>query len=667
MGMIQNGYCEPGSLGYTLALQREFPMNPRLQAIAGPLSGETFPLVEGELSIGRAASNRLCLSDGKVSRRHCVITREGAGFKIKDLKSQNGTFVNTVPVEEMILKDGDQIRIGESQFVFLISGEVPNVLVTTVALYEPELKARSTVSLSAAEAVYLQHRKPETETPPSATWAQDLSVLFKISMAINSIRRLEALSQKLLELIFDVVPAERGAILHADENSGRFSSVFGYERLGHGAREIQLSRTIVQRVLNEGVAILANDISSDETMADADSLAASRIESLICVPMVIFGKVIGVIYLDTRDHEKPFDERHLQLMTAIAAIAAVATRNLLHMEWLEGENRRLQADIDLRHDMVGESAAMREVYQVIARAAPTDATVLITGESGTGKELAARAIHRNSPRSARPFVAINCAVLTEPLLESELFGHEKGAFTGAISLKRGKLEIADGGTVFLDEMGELTPAIQAKLLRVLQEQQFERVGGTQPIKVDLRIIAATNREIEDAVRNGIIRKDLYYRLNIVSLKMPPLRDRREDIPLLARYFVRKCAEKSKRRINAISPAAEECLLAYDWPGNVRELENAVERAVVLGSTDILLPEDLPEPIVEAQPASAASAMQFHDAVRESKRKIVLKALDEAAGDYSQAANLLGLHVNNLHRLIRNLDLKEQVKRDRSST
>jgi Nif-specific regulatory protein len=641
-------------------------MNPRLQAIAGPLSGETFPVVEGELSIGRAASNRLCLSDARVSRKHCVITQEGAGFRIRDLKSQNGTFVNTVAIEELILKDGDQIRIGESQFVFLISGEVPNVLVTTVALCDPELKARSTVSLSAAEAVYLQHRKLERETP-SATWAHDMSVLFKISMAINSIRRLEALSQKLLELIFEVVPAQRGAILHADENSAQFSSISGYERLGRDAREIQVSRTIVQRVLNEGVAILGNDISNDETMADAKSLAAFRVESLICVPMVIFGKVIGVIYLDTTDRERHFDERHLQLMTAIAAIAAVATRNLLHVEWLEGENRRLQADIDLRHDMVGESAAMREVYKVIARAAPTDSTVLITGESGTGKELSARAIHRNSPRSARPFIAINCAGLTEPLLESDLFGHEKGAFTGAVSLKRGKLEIADGGTLFLDEMGELTPVVQAKLLRVLQEREFERVGSTRPIKVNVRIIAATNRDIDEAVRNGIIRKDLFYRLNVISLKMPPLRDRQEDIPLLARYFVRRCAEKSKRRISAISPAAEECLRAYEWPGNVRELENAIERAVVLGTTDILLPEDLPEPIVETKSASAASAMQFHDAVRESKRKIVLRALDEAGGDYAQAASLLGLHVNNLHRLIRNLDLKEQVKRDRSAT
>jgi transcriptional regulator with GAF, ATPase, and Fis domain len=317
--------------------------------------------------------------------------------------------------------------------------------------------------------------------------------------------------------------------------------------------------------------------------------------------------------------------------------------------------------------MIGDSPPMREVYQFIAKAAPSDSTVLITGESGTGKELVARAIHRNSRRSSKPFVAINCAALTEALLESELFGHEKGAFTGAISQKKGKLEVADRGTVFLDEMGELAPAIQAKLLRVLQDQQFERVGGTRPIKVDIRLIAATNRDIDEAVQTGIVRRDLYYRLNVVSMKMPPLRERGEDIRLLARYFARKCAEKSKRKISGISAEAEACLLAYDWPGNVRELENAIERAVVLGSTEVLLPEDLPEPIIEVQTIPPNSTAALHDAVRESKKQIILKALDQTDGDYSEAARLLGLHVNNLHRLIRNLDLKQQVKIDRSSS
>jgi Nif-specific regulatory protein len=298
-----------------------------------------------------------------------------------------------------------------------------------------------------------------------------------------------------------------------------------------------------------------------------------------------------VLYLDTTRSRDKFNKDHLQLVTAIAGIAAVAIENARHFEWLAEENERLLAEVNIEHNMVGESPAMQRVYQFIAKIAPTDATVLIGGESGTGKELAARAIHRNSKRAQQPFMAVSCNALTESLLESELFGHERGAFTGAIAQKKGRLEIAAGGTVFLDEIGELTPPLQVKLLRVLQEREFERVGGTLTIKVDLRIVAATNKNLEDAMARGEFRHDLYYRLNVVSIEMPPLRERREDILLLATYFMEKYAAMCNRKLKGISPEARSYLLAYDWPGNVRELENTIERAVVLGTTDWIRPED----------------------------------------------------------------------------
>jgi Nif-specific regulatory protein len=312
--------------------------------------------------------------------------------------------------------------------------------------------------------------------------------------------------------------------------------------------------------------------------------------------------------------------------------------------------------------MVGESHRMRDVFQFIAKVASTDSTVLIRGESGTGKELAARAIHQNSPRSGKPFVAINCAALTETLLESELFGHEKGAFTGAIAQKKGKLEVADGGTVFLDEMGEMTPLLQAKLLRVLQEREFEHVGGTRPIKVDIRLIAATNRDLENAIRQGSFRQDLYYRLNVVSLTMPGLRERREDIPLLASYFATKYGQKCKRQVRGISPEARACLKEYDWPGNVRELENAIERAVVLGSSDVIRPEDLPEAVLETEPPAGGTPTRYHEAIKEAKKQLILKAVEQANGNYTEAAKQLGVHANYLHRLIRNLNLKPVLKK-----
>ncbi|MGA8581154.1 MAG: sigma-54 dependent transcriptional regulator, partial [Bryobacteraceae bacterium] len=284
-------------------------------------------------------------------------------------------------------------------------------------------------------------------------------------------------------------------------------------------------------------------------------------------------------------------------------------------------------------------------------------TVLILGESGTGKELAASALHRNSLRAGKPFVAINCAAITETLLESELFGHEKGAFTGAVALKKGKLEEANGGTVFFDEVTEMSPTLQAKLLRVLQEREFERVGGTRPIRTDVRVVTATNRDLEDSIRRGAFRADLYYRLNVVSLFLPPLRDRREDISPLANHFVRKHSRKLKKWITGISPQALALLRAYDWPGNVRELENTIERALVLGSTDRIQPEDLPESVIEASGSPTVSAGSFNDSITEAKKRLILETLQRANGNHAEAARLLDLHPNSLHRMIRNLNLK----------
>jgi Nif-specific regulatory protein len=313
--------------------------------------------------------------------------------------------------------------------------------------------------------------------------------------------------------------------------------------------------------------------------------------------------------------------------------------------------------------MVGASTRIRQVFDFIAKAAPSTATVLVRGESGTGKELVARAIHRNSPRAQKPFIAINCAALTETLLESELFGHEKGSFTGAVVQKRGKLEEAAGGSMFLDEVGELAPAMQAKLLRVLQEREFERVGGLRTIKADIRLIAATNRDLEEAVAAGTFRRDLYYRLNVVAVNMPALRERREDILPLANYFVRKHARSTTtRQIRGISPDAAPYLRNYDWPGNVRELENTIERAVVLGSTEWILPDDLPDSIMETEVEDTAAPGSFHELVKEAKKQIVLKTLDRCGGNYNDAAKALHLHTSNFHRLIRTLNLRAEVKK-----
>jgi transcriptional regulator with GAF, ATPase, and Fis domain len=310
------------------------------------------------------------------------------------------------------------------------------------------------------------------------------------------------------------------------------------------------------------------------------------------------------------------------------------------------------------HDMVGDSAPMRAVYERISKVAPSDCTVLICGETGTGKELAARAIHQNSPRARRPFVAVNCATLTEPLLESELFGHERGAFTGAVALKKGKFEIADGGTIFLDEITELAPAIQAKLLRALQLHEFERVGGTRTIKTDVRVIAATNQDLQAAVTAGRFRQDLWYRLNVVNVTMPALRGRRADIPMLASYFA---ARYGRGRQVQISREALDALRAYDWPGNVRELEHAIEHATVLGGSDRIVADDLPEAVLDASAAlPSGTAAAYHRAVLETKRRLILDAIEKSGGNYTAAARLLGINPTYLHRLVNNLQLRDMT-------
>jgi Nif-specific regulatory protein len=375
----------------------------------------------------------------------------------------------------------------------------------------------------------------------------------------------------------------------------------------------------------------------------------------------VIQRVIGCIYLDSNSLDNRLHEEHLQLVTAIAGISAFALENARRLQWLEQENERLTVEISQERSLVGESARMKEIYQFLKRVAPTDSTVLIEGESGTGKELAARALHRNSPRANKPFVAINCAAIPETLLESDLFGHERGAFTGAAGLKKGRLEVADSGVVFLDEIGELAPVLQVKLLRVLQEREFERVGGSHPIKVDIRLIAASNCNLDQAVRDGTFRKDLYYRLAVLKVTMPALRERREDIPMLARHFVQKHAKHCKVKPRPISREALSCMANYDWPGNVRELENAIERALVLGSSDMILPEDLPESLLERTPAPEMTEAKYHAALKELKKQLIRDAVEQTQGSYAEAARLLGVHPNYLHRLIRNLELKDTLK------
>jgi transcriptional regulator with GAF, ATPase, and Fis domain len=630
-------------------------MNPRLLGIGGPLKGTVLPVRAGEVSIGRDSSNQLWTADPALSRRHCLVIGDGERFSVRDLNSRNGTLINGVPVEEQPIAHGDQIYIGDSVLIFLVEeGGNPPAKSPVEFLDTVEFDC-SPVQLPAGESIYLQSEQTDA-APPSARWARDLNSLLKIATGIGGIRDQESLQWQLLGFIFDVVPAERGAVLLCDQPEEIVSSA-AWDRVRGPGHPVRVSRTIVQRVLKERVGLVVGSVIGHETLRKVDSVMESRAGSLLCVPLVVADRALGAIYLDSSSPAAEFDEAHLQVMTAVAGIASLAFDNVRHWQRLTQENQELRAEIALEHNMIGSSPGMRKVFEFIRRVAPTDSTVLVQGESGTGKELVAHAIHRNSPRAEQPFVAINCAAIAETLLESELFGHEKGAFTGAGAQKKGKVEVAEGGTLFLDEISELAPGLQAKLLRVLQEREFERLGGTRPIKLDIRVVAATNKSLPDAVKAGAFRNDLFYRLNVVAITMPPLRERREDISLLANHFVAKASRKCGMRLKALSPEALACLMHYDWPGNVRELENALERALVLGSTDTLLADDLPDEVLEADSTAPVPGAKYYAAIKDAKKHLVLQALQEANGSYIEAAKALGMHPNSLLRLIRNLDLK----------
>ena len=520
---------------------------------------------DAPLILGRDPSNQLEVRDPAVSRKHCSVREVSADvFEVADLDSHNGTFVNGARVSRQTIQHGDRIRIGNSEFVFFTGPDE-----RTSPLSSPSGTAElRTMSLD-------RSGLPSGDSGVGRM-ARDLTAFFKIANMINSTRDMQALQSELLELICEVIPASRAAILLQPNASEEDGPPCTWNREGRAQPDMLIRRELVQQATWEHCAVVAE--AAETTSA----------EHVLCVPLVAVERILGVIYLSSPASSLAFGEDHVYFLSAVARIVAITLENVSKLDSLKAENQRLQAEAKGDRSLIGESRPMRRVSEFIGRVARGDSTVLIRGESGTGKELMARAIHANSERLDKPFIAVNCAAIPEALLESELFGHEKGAFTGAVATKKGKFDIAEEGTLFLDEIGELAPLLQAKLLRVLQQREFERLGGNRLLPFNARVLAATNKNLEEAIKTGGFRQDLYYRLNVVSVTMPPLREHREDIPLLALYFANKYAEKCQRGFKGIAAEARSLLMKYSWPGNVRELENAIEHAIVLGLTDEIL-------------------------------------------------------------------------------
>jgi len=371
------------------------------------------------------------------------------------------------------------------------------------------------------------------------------------------------------------------------------------------------------------------------------------------------GECVGVIEIINKKNGKPFNQEDLEWLEIFSTQASLTLQNARNYQKVRDEVDLLRDKVNTEtgyHTFIGESRVIREKLELVKRIAPTDSSVLILGESGVGKELFAEQIHLHSPRRNRPLIRVNCAALPEHLLESELFGHVKGAFTDASQERRGRFELADGGTIFLDEIGDLPLSIQAKLLRVLQSKTFEKVGSSETISVDVRIIAATNRDIEAAVEKGSFRKDLYYRLNVLPLYIPPLRQRTEDIVALANFFLKKFNRETKKQIRGFSDQAMETLLSYTWPGNVRELENTIERAVVIAKDEFITPQDLLLPLENRDSLEHYSGKPFKEALLAFKKSFITHALQRHNWNQTEVSKVLGIQRTYLSKLIRDLEI-----------
>jgi len=464
--------------------------------------------------------------------------------------------------------------------------------------------------------------------------------LLEITAELNSIRALNEVLGRIMDIAIETVAAERGFIVLKTDVQNQEMNIVCARKIPHEnlIELVSMSKSVVKQVVEDGEAILTYDALQDDRFRHAESVQLHKIHSVVCVPLTYEGETFGAIYMDNRSNVGRFNQENLDFLKAFARQSTVAIINAQVIEQLKTQNTALQSKLAQQRRyprIIGNSKQISQIFDLIDKVAATEATVLIEGESGTGKELVAQAIHDQSNRRDRIFIPIYCGSLSENLLESELFGHKKGAFTGATETKQGLLEEANGGTFFLDEIADISKNMQTKLLRVLQDGEVKRVGESRIFKVDVRIIAASNRDLWEQVQQEKFREDLYYRLNVIKIKLPTLRDRRSDIPILANFFLKTFCDKNKKYIKGLSKKAMDRLLNYAWPGNVRELENTIERAVILAKTTQIEPEDL-------EMHDTKMILENSLNLKEVEKQIVLKTLEEFSGNRTHAAKALGV-------------------------
>jgi len=483
----------------------------------------------------------------------------------------------------------------------------------------------------------------------------------EISTWVSSVNNLDQLLELIVETATQMMNAKASSLLLVDHKTKKlyFKVATGDKKDDIKNFEIEMGQGIAGYVAEKGEPLLVPDVNKDSRWyKEIGESIGFKTRSIACVPMKVKGETIGVVEIIDKIDGSRIREGDIKILAVFAELAALAIGNARKIELVTREVSDLKEQLAVKYQMVGDSKALRQVISDAHKIANSTISTLILGESGTGKELLARLIHWASPRKDKPMILLNCAALPETLLEDELFGHEKGAYTGAIRQKIGKFELADSGTIFLDEIGEMSPAMQAKLLHVLQEGLFYRVGGNKSIFVDVRVVSATNRNIAEVVSAGLFREDLYYRLNGVQIHMPSLRARKEDIPLLAQYFLDIFKQERGLPYLTISEKSMTNMMEYDWPGNIRELRNAIERAVVMGNGKEILPEDLP--IFSSRPMDSGMrvGLTLEEAVNNFKKEFIALNLRHTKGNRSEAAKAISIQRTYLSRLISKYNLQK---------
>ncbi|MEZ6194423.1 MAG: sigma 54-interacting transcriptional regulator [Planctomycetota bacterium] len=627
---------------------------------------EEYALGVEPIAIGRGPDNNLVVRDGRASRNHCRIEPDGeGGWRVNDLGSQNGTFLNGRKVRRHALSLGDVVQVGASR-ITLVPKEEGESFDDAVTLGELRISDHMPIGAE-----------------PESLQLETLLHLQRTAAAMNSELNLEKLLNLIIDKAIVLTGAERGFLILVGRDEMEFRVARNFERKAISAPEFAISWSIATQVSTSGEAVLCVNAAEDDRFGAEESVLSLGLRSVMCVPFKVKRRVLGVLYLDNRLHKGAFSRTDFGILQMLADQAAVSLENArLYREVidqktaLEDMNRRLHLEVEeqgsrlraaaaergapasIDEILIGDSTPIRDLKALIEKVAGSDLPVLISGPSGVGKEVVARCIHLASPRSRRPMVAENCCAIPESLLESELFGYEKGAFTGAAAARRGLLETANGSTLFLDEIGDMSLALQTKLLRVLQEREVRRIGGDKPAEIDIRLITATNRDLAQLIEKGHFREDLFYRIKVVSIDVPALRDRREDVPLLVDHFLERFARETRTPRKRLTPAALEMLKAYGWPGNVRELENELRSMASFGGEEIGR-DDVPSHIRDEVEMLVGEESNFHDLnelVESIETREIEKALRRAKGNKTKAAKLLGISRFALQRKLDKYDI-----------